>query len=368
MKKVLIAINFDEGLYNFRKELIEALIEASYEVHIVLPDGEYISRLQQMGCIFHETAFRRRGKNPMEECRLIARYSRILREVRPDVVLTYTIKPNLYVGMLCGMRRIPYITTITGLGTAVEGTGLLQKLTQAMYRMAMRKAAVVFFQNTANEKLFTDRRIAPGKHRMLPGSGVNLEHFCYQEFPAEGPTEFLFISRVMKEKGIEQYLDAAEAVRKRYPDTVFRILGFLEEDYEGTERFRRMTEQGVVRFEGSVEDVVPYIRNSQCTVHPSFYPEGMSNVCLESAACGRAVITTDRAGCRETVKDGETGFLVKERDSADLTEKILQFLEMPAKEREQMGRRGRAYMESCFDRRIVVKHYLDAVAELTMQQ
>ena len=368
MKKVLIAINFDEGLFNFRKELIEALVAAAYEVHIALPDGEYIPRLKQMGCIFHETAFRRRGKNPFQECRLIARYGRILKEVRPDVVLTYTIKPNLYMGMLCGMRRIPYITTITGLGTAVEGTGLLQKMTQMMYRMAMRKASVVFFQNAANEKLFTDRKIAPGKHRMLPGSGVNLEHFSYQGFPAEGPVEFLFISRVMKEKGIEQYLDAAEAVRKRYPDTVFRILGFLEEDYEGTKRLRRMAEQGIVRFEGSVEDVVPYIRNSQCTVHPSFYPEGMSNVCLESAACGRAVITTDRAGCRETVKDGETGFLVQERDSADLIEKILRFLEMPVKEREQMGRRGRAYMESCFDRRIVVKHYLDAVAELTMQQ
>lgn len=368
MKKVLIAINFDEGLFNFRKELIEALIEASYEVHIALPDGEYIFRLKQMGCIFHETAFRRRGKNPLEECRLIARYNRILKEVRPDVVLTYTIKPNLYMGMLCGIHRIPYITTITGLGTAVEGTGLLQKLTQMMYRMAMRKASVVFFQNTANEKFFADKGIAPGRHRMLPGSGVNLEHFSYQDFPAEGPAEFLFISRVMKEKGIEQYLDAAEAVRKRYPDTVFRILGFLEDDYEGTERFQRMVEQGVVRFEGSVEDVVPYIRNSQCTVHPSFYPEGMSNVCLESAACGRVVITTDRAGCRETVRDGETGFLVKERDSADLTEKIIRFLEMPVGEREQMGRRGRAYMESCFDRRIVVKHYLDAVARLTARQ
>ena len=368
MKKVLIAINFDEGLFNFRKELIEALIAASYEVHIALPDGEYISRLKQMGCIFHETAFRRRGKNPLEECRLIARYNRILKEVRPDVVLTYTIKPNLYMGMLCGIHRIPYITTITGLGTAVEGKGLLQKLTQMMYRMAMRKASVVFFQNTANEKFFADKGIASGRHRMLPGSGVNLEHFSYQEFPAEGPAEFLFISRVMKEKGIEQYLDAAEAVRKRYPDTVFRILGFLEDDYEGTERFQQMVEQGIVRFEGSVEDVVPYIRNSQCTVHPSFYPEGMSNVCLESAACGRAVITTDRAGCRETVRDGETGFLVKERNSADLTEKILRFLEMPAGEREQMGRRGRVYMESCFDRRIVVKHYLDAVAELTAQQ
>ena len=364
MKKILLAINFDEGLYNFRKELLEALLAAGYEVHIALPDGEYIERMRAMGCIFHDTALNRRGTNPLQELALLKRYKAVLEEVRPDVVLTYTIKPNLYMGFLCGAKKIPYITTITGLGTAVEGNGALQRFTQRLYRSAMKKAALVFFQNDANEKIFTRLGIAPGRHRMLPGSGVNLQRFSYQPFPDTDETGFLFISRVMKEKGIEEYLDAAQEIRKEYPDTVFRILGFLEDDYTGRERFERLCREGVIRFEGSVEDVVPYIRKSQCTVHPSYYPEGMSNVCLESAACGRAVITTDRPGCRETVVDGESGFLVKERDSADLIRKLKHFLSLSRGERERLGRNGRSYMEEHFDRNIVVRRYLQAIEEI----
>lgn len=269
MKKVLIVINFDEGLYNFRKELLEALLKAGYEVHIAVPDGEYIGRLKKMGCKFHPTPLRRRGTNPIQELSLIRRYNRILCKVRPDVVFTYTIKPNIYMGLLCGGKRIPYITTITGLGTAVEGKGPLQRLTVTLYKAALRRAAVVFFQNQANEHIFRKRGIAPGRHKMLPGSGVNLEHFVYQQFPEGSSPCFLFISRIMKEKGIEEYLDAAQEIRKRHPDTRFRILGFLEEDYTGKERFERLQRDGVIEFMGSVEDVIPYIRDSQCTIHPS---------------------------------------------------------------------------------------------------
>ena len=365
MKTVLIAINFDEGLYNFRRELLEALLEAGYAVHIAVPDGAYVERLQAMGCCFHNTALNRRGTNPLQELSLLCRYGQILDDVKPDVVLTYTIKPNIYMGFLCGRKKIPYMPTITGLGTAVEGNGPLQRLTRRLYRAAMKRAAVVFFQNEANEKIFAGMGIAPGRRTMLPGSGVNLRHFTCQDFPAGDTVGFLFISRIMKEKGIEEYLDAAQAVRRRHPQTVFRILGFLEDDYTGRERFERLQREGVIEFAGSVEDVIPYIRVSQCIVHPSWYPEGMSNVCLEGAACGRAVITTDRPGCRETVRDGESGFLVRERDSGDLTAKLELFLSLPPGERKKMGEAGRAYMEERFDRNIVVQRYLDAIATMT---
>ena len=365
MKTVLIAINFDEGLYNFRRELLEALTEAGYAVHIAVPDGAYVERLRAMGCRFHDTALNRRGTNPLQELSLLRRYGRILDSVTPDVVLTYTIKPNIYMGFLCGRRRIPYMPTITGLGTAVEGGGLLQQLTRRLYRAAMKRAAVVFFQNEANETIFSGMGIAPGRHTMLPGSGVNLQHFTCQDFPEDGTVGFLFISRIRKEKGIEEYLDAAETIRRRHAQTAFRILGFLEDDYTGRERFERLQREGVIAFAGSVEDVIPYIRQSQCIVHPSWYPEGMSNVCLEGAACGRAVITTDRPGCRETVRDGESGFLVRERDSGDLTAKIELFLSLPPEERKKMGEAGRAYMEERFDRNIVVRRYLDAIATMT---
>lgn len=364
MKKILIAINFDEGLYQFRKELLEALFEAGYEVHISLPDGEYIEKLRKMGCIFHETPMRRRGKNPVQELSLICRYRSILKAVKPEVVLTYTIKPNLYAGFLCGCMKIPYITTITGLGTAVEGNGLLQKITGMMYRLAMQKVSLIFFQNQENEKVFARQKIALGKHALLPGSGVNLEKFQYLEFPEKKAVEFLFISRILREKGIEEFLDMAVAVKKKYPEVIFRILGFLEDDYEGTERFARLQQEGVICFAGNVENVIPYLADSQCTVHPSYYPEGMSNVCLESAACGRPVITTDRPGCRETIKDGVTGFLVEEKNSRDLTEKVEAFLGMPVEERAKMGRQARNYMEERFDRKIVVTQYLKALEKV----
>lgn len=365
MKKVLIAINFDEGLFNFRRELLEALLDGGYEVHVAVPAGEFTGTLKKMGCVFHDTVLRRRGTNPLQELALLRTYERILGRVRPDVVLTYTIKPNVYMGFLCGRRKIPYLTTITGLGTAVEGNGPLQHLTRVLYRAALKHAATVFFQNRTNEKMFRDRGIAPGRHRMLPGSGVNLERFAYQQFPEGSEVGFLFISRIRKEKGIEEYLDAAAAIRARHPQTRFRILGFLEEDYTGRERFARLQADGVIAFIGSVEDVRPYIRESQCIIHPSFYPEGMSNVCLESAACGRAVITTDHPGCRETVRDGVSGFLIRRQDSADLIDKIERFLALPREERIRLGRNGRLYMEEQFDRKIVVGHYLDAVREIT---
>lgn len=363
-QKVLLAINFDEGLYNFRKELLEALIQAGYEVHIAVPDGEFVPKLCRMGCQFHDTPLNRRGKSPLQELSLIRRYDAVLKETEPDVVLTYTIKPNLYFGFLCAGKKIPYITTITGLGTAVEGNGILQSLTKLLYKAALKKASAVFFQNETNEGLFARLGIAEGRHRMLPGSGVNLERFSYQPFPQGETVEFLFISRIMKEKGIEEYLDAAEVIKKEHPEAVFRILGFLEEDYTGRGRFDELRRNGTIQFEGNVKNVIPYIRNSQCTVHPSYYPEGMSNVCLESAACGRAVITTDRAGCRETIRDGSSGFLVKERDSGDLIEKIRKFLALSREERMVLGKNGRSYMEERFDRRIVVQSYLDAAAEM----
>lgn len=361
MKKVLVVINFDVGLYNFRREVLEAFLAVPYEVHIALPYGSCVDKLTELGCIYHETRLRRRGTNVLEELALIRRYNEVLCEVRPDIVLTYTIKPNIYMGILCGLKKIKYITNITGLGTAVEGDGLLQKFTIRLYKIAMRRAECLFFQNATNEELFTKKKILPQKHIMLPGSGVNLDKFRYLEYPKEDTIEFLFISRILKEKGIEQYLDMAQAIKKKYPNTVFHILGFCEDDYEGVERFQALQENGTVVFHGMVTDVISFLQKSQCTIHPSFYPEGMSNVCLESAASGRPVITTKRPGCADTIEDGVTGFLVEERSSEDLIEKVERFLALSVEEREQMGKNARKRMEAQFDRRIVIERYLSVL-------
>lgn len=363
-KKILIVTNFDVGLYNFRKEVLEALLAVPYEIHIALPNGQFVPKLQEMGCMFHETKLNRRGTNPMQELKLIGRYRKILRQVQPDVVLTYTIKPNLYAGSLCRLMKLPYITNITGLGTAVEGDGLLQHMTTAVYRFAMKKVRCLFFQNASNERYFVKRGIGPGRHVMLPGSGVNLERYRYLEYPKGEKTEFLFISRVMKEKGIEEYLDMAQAVKAKHPETEFHILGFCEEDYENRDRLMQLHEKGIVQFHGMIADIHPFLLRSQCTIHPSFYPEGMSNVCLESQASGRPVITTRRPGCADTIEDGVTGFLVKERDAEDLIDKVERFLALPLEDRERMGSCARKRMEEIFDRNIVVKKYLEEIEEV----
>lgn len=369
MKKILIFANLDVGLYNFRRELLEALLAVPYEVHIALPDGEFIGKLQEMGCIFHETKLERRGMNPLKELKLVKRYKQIVKEVRPDVCLTYTIKPNLYAGMILSKKKIPFITNITGLGTAVEGDGLLQKITIRMYRHAMRGVSCLFFQNETNQSYFASKKIAPSKHKRIPGSGVNLNRFVYQDFPEnDDAISMLFISRVLKEKGIDQFMGMAEVIKKEYPNTEFHILGFCEDDESAPDsyrnRIRALEEKGVLTFEGMQKDVIPFIRASQCTVHPSFYPEGMSNVCLESAACGRAVITTNRPGCKDTVDDKITGLLVKEQDTEDLIRAVREFLSMTHEEREMMGMRARKKMEQEFDRQIVVDSYLSEIRSI----
>ena len=234
----------------------------------------------------------------------------------------------------------------------------MQKLTVLLYKLGVKKADCVFFQNRENEAFFNKRHMAPGHHHLLPGSGVNVDRFEVLEYPKG--REFLFISRVMKAKGIDQYLDAAEYIHGKYPDTVFHILGGCD---DGTylQKLRRMQERGIIRYHGQQDSVLPFQKLSCCTIHPTYYPEGMSNVLLESAACGRPIITTDRSGCREILDDGVNGFVCKQQDSADLIRQIEKFLALSWQQRRDMGLAGRRKMEREFDRRYVVQAYLEEI-------
>jgi galacturonosyltransferase len=358
MKKVMILANNDVGLYKFRKELIEVLLE-EYEVHIVLPRGNFVDELVQMGCIFHATEFQRRGTNPFSDLALLNKYRSLLREVSPVAVLTYTIKPNIYGGIACAERNIPYIANITGLGTAVENAGVLQIITTTLYKFALRKAKKVFFQNEDNLLFMKNKGIVRANYDLLPGSGVNLKQYRAMPYPDGDTIDFIFVARVMKEKGIDQYLEAAEYITKKYPHTKFHICGFCEAEYEG--RLEECQASGAVVYHGMVSNVREYIAQTHCTVHPTYYPEGLSNVLLESSACARPIITTDRSGCREVIDNGVNGFVVRQQDSQDLIEKIEQFLALSWEERKAMGLAGRAKVEREFDRQIVVEKY---VAEL----
>lgn len=355
----MFLVNHDVVIYNFRLELVERLIADGHQVVISSPYGERIEDLKELGCAYRPIEISRHGMNPVQELRLLKDYLCLLKQVRPDIVLTYTIKPNIYGGLAAALRGIPYVANITGLGTAVEKGGLVQWITVLLYRLAFVNVQRVFFQNEENRQFFASRRLAVKKHGMLPGSGVNLQRFVPLEYPEGEKTEFVFLSRIMKEKGADQYLNAAEAIREKYPDTVFHVCGFCEEDYE--QRLKDLQQRGIIVYHGMIRDVKAMLARTHCTVHPTFYPEGISNVLLESCACGRPIITTDRSGCREVVEDGVNGFVVKQRDTGDLIEKIEKFLALSRQQRQAMGLAGRAKVEREFDRQMVVEAYLKEI-------
>ena len=357
--KVMILANNDAGLYKFRRELLEELLK-EHQVMICLPDGEYIQDLKAMGCEFMGCdLLDRRGMNPVKELKLIGFYKKLLKEKKPDIVFTYTIKPNVYGGMVCGMLGIPYAANITGLGTAVENAGLMQKVTLTLYRLGLRKARMVFFQNEENKNFMLEKGVVKGRYCQLPGSGVNLRHYQPMEYPEGETIDFVFIARLMKEKGIDNYLDTAEVIRKKYPQTRFHICGFCEDDY--TARLEKLQEKGVIIYHGMVKDMTAIYRQISCTIHPTYYPEGLSNVLLESSASARPIITTNRAGCKEVIDDGVNGYICKQNDSEDLTKQVEKFLSLSWEERKAMGLAGRKKVEKEFDRQIVIDKYLQEV-------
>lgn len=358
MARILILANSSVGLYGFRNELVLKLLE-QHEVFISIPDTEREKELLAEGCEVIHTPINRRGMNPVEDINLFFSYKKLLKSIKPDLVLTYTIKPNIYGGVACRQKKIPYIVTITGLGSALEGKGFLQKFTSSLYRMAVKKATCIFFQNEMNRNLFEERNIRGIEQKLVSGSGVDLKHFQEVKMPNENKLRFIFVSRIMKEKGIEQYLEAAKELHCKYAHTEFWVLGACEEEYRA--QLDILDKQGIIHYFGMQKDVKKYLSDVHCLVHPSFYPEGMSNVCLEAAACGRAVITTNRSGCRETVTEGVTGYLVEERNTEQLIAAMECFILLSKEEKEQMGRSGRKKMEQEFDRSKVTDMYLEKI-------
>ena len=354
--KILVLANNDIGLYKFRRELLEALLEKNHEVTIALPDGEFVPAMREMGCKFIETPLERRGMNPISEFKLYSLYRRILREVGPDAVLTYTIKPNIYGGMACAAAGIPYITNITGLGTALEHEGALQKILLQLYAFGLRKAQKVFFQNAENQNYMLLRRVVKGNHGLLPGSGVNITENGFQAYPEDThKLVFTTVGRIMKDKGTDELLAAAREIKKKHPQITFRLIGFFDEDYQ--EKVGEAVKEGIIEYIKTQKDVRPWYGASHAIIHPSYH-EGMSNVLLEAAAAGRPVLASDVPGCRETFEDGVSGFGFMPRDTTALTAAIETFIALPYAQKATMGAAGRRKMEREFDRQIVVNAYL----------
>lgn len=361
-KTILVLTNNIGGLHSFRKEVMKAIIDAGYRVVISHPDvDERVAYFTSIGCEDVLTEFNRRGMNPIKDLQLLMKYRKLIKQYKPLAVLTYTIKPNVYGGLACRLTNTSQLANVTGLGDAVENGGLLQKLTIFLYKLGIGKARKIFFQNKYNRQFCIKKRIADDSSILLPGSGVNLYHHVYQKYPEDGIIKFLFIARLLKDKGTDEYFEAASKIKAKYPNTEFQILGTCEGDYQ--KQLDELVSQDIINFLGRTSDVRPYLKEVHCTIMPSYH-EGMSNVNLESAANGRPVITSNVPGCMETVDDGVTGVLCEPKSSESLVNAIEKFLSLSHEQKEAMGFAGRNKVEREFDRQIVVNRYLNEIREI----
>lgn len=359
--RILIADNHEDGMYKCRGELLTALAKTD-DVFISVPKGKYTEQMVDLGCHFEELHIDRRGMNPFQELKLINEYRKLLKRVQPDVVLTFSIKPNVYLGYLCGQKKIPYIANVTGLGSSIQDGGLTGVFTTMLYRIGLKKATMVFCQNQTNLDFLKKHHVLNSRYELIPGSGVNLSVHCYEEYPAEGESlRFLTIGRIMKDKGTDELLSAARIVKEKYPDVSFSLIGFYDGDYEAI--IKKAEADGLVKFFGHQEDVHSFIKMSHAIIHPSYH-EGMANALLESAATGRPVIATDVPGCIEAYEPNITGFACRPKDNESLAKAIVKFIELPYMEKVQMGVRARYRMVRYFDRELVVRKYLAEIKNI----
>ena len=356
MSTVLILANSSAGFYDFRIELARAMRKEGMRVAISLPDTVKTDQIAGEGVEVIHTPINRRGMDPRQDFALLLAYRKLMKEIRPDLVMTYTIKPNVYGGLAAASLKIPVIASVTGLGSAFQNPGLKRTLVQTLYRAGLRRARCVFFQNAENMGIFENSGIRGASARLVPGSGVDLDTHRAEPYPADDGVRFLFVGRMMKEKGIEEYLAAAAALHSER--VVFQTVGYCDEDYQ--EMLDAAEERGEIRQLGFQTEMHEFYTQCSAAVMPTYH-EGMSNVLMEASSTARPVIASDISGCREIVEEGATGFLFEPRSLKSLTEALRKFIALPNAERAQMGRRAREKMEREFDRRKVTAAYMEEI-------
>ena len=362
---VAVVANTAWYLYNFRGALIRQLLDRGWDVvAVAAPDG-YVSQLEALGCRFVSVPIEGSGTNPFVELRTVWHLFAAYRRWRPDVILQYTPKPNIYGGIAAQLAGIPCINNVSGLGSVFINGGPLSRVVRGLYRISQRRAYRVFFQNPDDRQLFIDSRLVdPARTALLPGSGVDLVRFAPRESACGDTVRFLLIARLLWEKGIGEYVEAARALKRDGAEAECQLLGFVEDDnprMASESQVRAWEAEGVVRWLGSCDDVRPHIAQADCVVLPSYYREGTPRSLLEAAAMGKPLITTDAPGCREVVDDGGNGFLCHPRDWQSLYHVMTRMLALTPEQRDIMGRRSREKMEREYDEQIVINAYLEAV-------
>lgn len=379
-KKPIIALltNNDDDVYCFRLELIRAIMKAGYRMLISCPDGPKFEVMEEeyhlkknKSFIYDNPDIDRRGTSVINDGKLMLHYHKLFKRYKPAVVLTYTAKPNVYASLVAHQLHIPVINNVTGLGSIVNESGVKQKFIMWLFKTAYHGSACIMFQNSTNMKLAKKLGWVKGASKLIPGSGVALDRYPVQEYPNGGngvdgePIIFNYIGRILHDKGVDDYIAAAKIIKKKYPNTEFNMLGFIEPTeihYEA--ELEELGKKNIVHYRGSQKDVKPWIKRAHAIIHPSTYGEGMSNVLLENASSGRPIITTNNPGCQETVDNGVSGFIYRGGDVDALVKAIEKFVIMDNEKRKQMGLKGRQKVEKEFSREIVIKAYLEKIKEI----
>ena len=367
--RIAVVANTAWYLVNFRLNLLHALRAAGHEVVAVAPADAHATRLRAASIDFEPVPISGSGTNPLLELRSVAALRRVLRRQRIGLVLSYTPKGNLYSALAAISCGVPFVPNVSGLGRAFIRRSAVTAVVQALYRWTFLRAPRVFFQNMDDLGVFVRAGLAePARCERIPGSGVDLQRFAPAPLPprAPGAPMFLLVARLMWDKGLGEFVEAARRVREQHPGARFQLLGFLDVDNPSAvprEQVEAWVAEGLVEYLGATDDVRPFLADADCVVLPS-YREGVPRSLLEAAAMARPVVTTDTPGCRDTVIDGESGFLCRPADAEDLADKLLRFIALPPAQRLAFGQRARAHAQSAFDERLVLESYLAVVAGL----
>ncbi|MHC1718117.1 MAG: glycosyltransferase family 4 protein [Acidaminococcaceae bacterium] len=362
-KRILILSNHFITLYNFRKELIKKLIDDNNEVYISLPKSEENTFFSDIGCKIIETAVDRRGVNPLKDFKLIFNYIKIMKNIDPDIILSYTIKPNIYGSIASNMTGYKQINNVTGTGATFLKDNFVSNIVMLLYKLSVKKSYKVFFQNNGDKDFFVKNKMVNDNWAIIPGSGVNLEHFEFCDLPSENIINFIFVGRVMKLKGIDEYLECAKSIKQKYENTNFFVAGFIEE-CKYTKIIEDFSKKGLIDYIGYQKDIRPFIKKCHCVILPSHGGEGIPNVLLESASMGRICIASDINGSNDVISNCETGFLFNNGNWQDLANKVEKFLSLRHDEKAKMGLLGREKIESKFNRNIVIDSYIKEISKI----
>lgn len=362
--KVVIALNAAWNLVNFRAGLIRGLIAAGHEVVAVAPPDKYVPRLAELGCRYVPLSMDNKGTHPGRDLLLFWRFLQLLYREKPAVYLGYTVKPNIYGSLAAHILRIPVINNVAGLGTVFIRTGWLTRLVRGLYQLALSRSTKVFFQNEEDRALFVSQKLVSATVTdRLPGSGIDLDRFIPVPLPDKTPLRFLLIARMLWDKGVGEFVEAARILKNQGINVEFCLLGFLDVQNPTAISRQQMDEwikEGTICYLGVSDNVTEEIALADCVVLPS-YREGVPRTLLEAAAMARPIVTTDSVGCRDVVDDGVNGYLCKPRDAIDLAGKMARMAALSHAERAAMGQRGREKIEREFDEQIVVNKYLQAI-------